>query len=100
LRRDNIRSAAQALQPAEGIMDNDQRIRERAYALWEKEGSPEGRDAEFWERARLMIEAESAPPSTGSPVSASDRSVDVAVDESFPASDPPAFTADRGAITP
>ena len=77
----------------------EQHIRERAYALWEKEGSPEGRDAEFWERARLMVEAESAPPSTGRPHSAADRDVDVAMDESFPASDPPAFTADRGVLT-
>lgn len=79
---------------------NEQLIRERAYALWEKEGSPDGRDAEFWERARLMVEADAAPASAGSPASASDRAVDVAMDESFPASDPPAFTADRGVVTP
>lgn len=78
---------------------SEQQIRERAYALWEKEGSPDGRDAEFWERARLMLEAESAPATARPSQSPEDREVDVAMDESFPASDPPAFTADRGAVT-
>ena len=77
----------------------EQQIRERAYALWEKEGSPDGRDAEFWERARLILETESAPPPVSQAQSPEDREVDVAMDESFPASDPPAFTADRGAVT-
>jgi hypothetical protein len=29
----------------------DQAVRERAYALWEKDGCPEGRAEEFWHRA-------------------------------------------------
>ena len=77
----------------------EQHIRERAYALWEKEGSPEGRDAEFWERARLMVEADTAPAPIDRPQSDEDRGVDIAMDVSFPASDPPAFTADRGVAT-
>lgn len=28
-----------------------QRIRERAYFLWQQDGSPDGREAEYWERA-------------------------------------------------
>ncbi len=38
--------------PVEGenAMD-DNRIRERAYEIWEQEGRPEGRHAEHWERA-------------------------------------------------
>ncbi len=31
------------------------RIRKRAYHLWEEDGRPEGRDKEFWERARELI---------------------------------------------
>lgn len=77
----------------------EQKIREQAYALWEKEGSPQGRDQEFWERARLLVEAAAAPqPAT--PLgrrSAEEKAADEAVAASFPASDPPAFTADVGA---
>ncbi|MDT7952674.1 MAG: DUF2934 domain-containing protein [Acetobacteraceae bacterium] len=77
---------------------SEQEIRERAYALWEKEGSPEGRDTEFWERARLIVERGSIPARDESPRSEADREVDVAMKDTFPASDPPAFTADRGAV--
>ncbi len=41
--------------------DFEQRVRERAYALWEAAGSPEGRADEFWDRARSQIEAEDDP---------------------------------------
>ncbi len=33
----------------------EQRVRERAYHLWDADGRPQGRDAEFWERARELI---------------------------------------------
>lgn len=33
----------------------EQRIRERAYHLWEQEGRPHGRDVEYWERARELV---------------------------------------------
>lgn len=36
----------------------EQRVRERAYHLWEADGKPHGRDAEFWERARQLIAME------------------------------------------
>ena len=35
--------------------DHEQRVRERAYHLWESEGKPHGRDVEYWERARELI---------------------------------------------
>jgi hypothetical protein len=78
--------------------DTEHHIRERAYDLWEKEGSPDGRDAEFWERARLLIEADAVSARVMPPQSAEDAEIDEAMKETFPASDPPAFTADRGAI--
>jgi hypothetical protein len=33
----------------------EQRVRERAYHLWESDGKPHGRDVEYWERARTLI---------------------------------------------
>jgi len=41
--------------PLEMTPEREARIRERAYYLWEEDGRPEGRDAEFWERARELI---------------------------------------------
>lgn len=72
----------------------EQKIRERAYALWEKEGAPDGRDLEFWERARLMLEAEQAPAPERPMEAHSDE--DEALEATFPASDPPSF----GSATP
>jgi hypothetical protein len=80
---------------------SEQRIKERAYHLWQKEGSPEGRDGEFWERARLMLEAESAAP-IATPLgqrSLGEKKADEAAKQSFPASDPPSFTATTGTRT-
>ena len=53
-------------------MDNleqyEERIRQRAYSLWEMEGRPEARADEYWHRARELIEDEtrSAYPPTQS----------------------------------
>jgi hypothetical protein len=33
----------------------EERIRERAYHMWEQEGRPPGRDREYWERAAELI---------------------------------------------
>jgi DUF2934 family protein len=38
-------------------MDEEQ-IQKRAYELWEKAGRPEGREEEFWERARESLAIE------------------------------------------
>ena len=38
--------------------DIEQRVRVRAYHLWEEAGRPHGQTAEFWERARSEIESE------------------------------------------
>jgi hypothetical protein len=39
-------------------MSNDQRIRERAYEIWEKEGKPHGRDDDHWRRAEIDVAEE------------------------------------------
>ena len=35
--------------------EREQRVRERAYLLWEADGMPHGHDVEYWERARELI---------------------------------------------
>jgi hypothetical protein len=39
----------------------EQRIRERAYHLWEADGRPHGRDTEYWERAEELTRMEAHP---------------------------------------
>ncbi len=41
--------------PLEPDPERDQRIRERAYYLWQADGCPEGNDLEYWERARELV---------------------------------------------
>jgi len=40
------------------IEDRDERIRQRAYRMWEEEGRPEGRADDHWQRAAREIERE------------------------------------------
>lgn len=41
--------------PLDSDPAREDRIRERAYHLWEADGRPKGRETEFWERARELI---------------------------------------------
>jgi hypothetical protein len=38
--------------------DLEARIRARAHRIWEEEGRPEGREAEHWEKARILVAIE------------------------------------------
>ena len=49
-------------------MHNEERIRQRAYELWEQEGKPEGREGEHWKQACREIEAEGGSPLTASDI--------------------------------
>ncbi len=40
----------------------EQRVRDRAYALWESEGRPIGRDAEHWRMSEEATRAEITRP--------------------------------------
>ena len=40
--------------PLDPSPEHLQRIRERAYHLWEADGCPAGRETEYWERAREL----------------------------------------------
>jgi hypothetical protein len=41
--------------PLETDPEREQRVRERAYHLWEADGKPHGQDVEYWERARELV---------------------------------------------
>ncbi len=45
----------------------DERIRDRAYALWEQNGHPEGRAKEHWHQAQSDLKAEDAGSGLDSP---------------------------------
>jgi hypothetical protein len=41
--------------PWHNTAERDDRVRRRAYQLWETDGRPHGRDQEYWERAEFLI---------------------------------------------
>jgi hypothetical protein len=47
--------------PLEDDPARDERIRVRAYHLWEADGCPTGREVEYWERARELVGIEESP---------------------------------------
>lgn len=42
-------------------MIDEEKIRERAYELWELDGKREGSDEDYWRQARAQLEAEIQP---------------------------------------
>lgn len=64
----------------------EERIRTRAYHMWENEGRPEGRAAEFWERAAEleMMEESGKTGQLPNPIAAGiDPSAPTGVEEAF-----------------
>lgn len=49
-------------------VDVEQRIRDRAYAIWLEEGRPHGREADHWFQAERAILAEAATVADVAPV--------------------------------
>ena len=46
----------------EEVRITDERVRLRAYHLWEQDGRPHGRNDEYWRRALAEIQAEAREP--------------------------------------
>jgi Protein of unknown function (DUF2934) len=81
------------------------KVRERAYAIWLRQGSPEGQAEQFWLMAEEELLAEGQGRASAPPEERPDRppdgaTVDEAVGDSFPASDPPARGGATGAGAP
>lgn len=49
-----------AVTSGDGQVANEQAIRERAYAIWEEEGRPEGHHLDHWLRAEAEINLSSS----------------------------------------
>ena len=43
----------------------EEKVRRRAFELWEQDGMPEGRDQEFWHRATEELSGQHAPDGAG-----------------------------------
>jgi hypothetical protein len=71
-----------------------QKVRERAYATWVQEGRPEGQGERHWLAAEADLHAGEVCEGAACRQSGhrwTEAEVDEAVDETFPASDPPAW---------
>jgi hypothetical protein len=68
-------------------MTTKQTIAERAYQLWNARGRPHGSAEGDWLEAERQL---SSPEEAGAESVGSDNSIDASLEETFPASDPPA----------
>jgi hypothetical protein len=53
--RQTEKTVVAAICSGEERSEREQAIRERAYAIWEEEGRPDGRDLDHWLRAEAKI---------------------------------------------
>jgi hypothetical protein len=63
--------------------NHDTRVRDLAYRLWEADGRPDGGGENYWHRAEAELRQQQT-------------SQDKALEDSFPASDPPSRTGVTG----
>ncbi len=73
-------------------MSRDQIVRDTAYAIWEAEGKPQGRDREHWQQAEQRVAASTAEGKPKPKVPAKGKAP-VSAAKAAPAATPPAKTA-------
>lgn len=54
----------------------EEKLRLHAYHLWEADGRPEGRSAEYWEKARALLDHEAAAAAPVVPITPPDEAAD------------------------
>lgn len=80
--------------------EREQKIRAKAYELWEAAGRPEGREREHWAEAERLVDAEASPGAAtpvkpGKPRRKSSPSVEQAAQEPDPSSPRPRRTVSK-----
>ncbi|MFC7051145.1 DUF2934 domain-containing protein [Hansschlegelia quercus] len=70
-----------------------QKIRERAFQLWEEAGRPEGQEDEHWAQAERDIRG------SGDESESEESRLDKSLEETFPSSDPLSESQPGGGIT-
>ena len=70
----------------------ERKVRERAYAVWEQQGRPEGHAERFWDMAERQLLGEGHRPGEATDRARADQIGAEAVEESSPAGAPPAWT--------
>jgi hypothetical protein len=78
--------------------DDDYRIRQRAYDLWEEAGRPDGKHLEFWNAAEQEVRV-GGVKSKELDTAAAAESLDEGLADTFPASDPLSETSPGGPRT-
>ena len=82
----------------------EDRVWARAYVLWGREGRPDGSAERHWASAEEELQTEGRGRAAGSDGRSDhprdDAAVDTAIDGTFPASDPPAWTGETGIGAP
>lgn len=79
-------------------MSREQIVRDVAFAIWEAEGRPEGRDIDHWRQAEIQVAASLAGGAAKAPAKAPAKGKLPAESNDMPAAKPPAKTARTKAV--
>jgi hypothetical protein len=75
----------------------DERIRQRAYEIWEREGRPHGREAEHWRKAAEELAEPPPPPAETQDVPATRVRAPAKLDDSTATDSPSQASPEAGA---